>query len=85
MSQVQNNLSRRMFLKLMGTGVASAALAACVAAPAAQSPSAASSGESAPAVEAASLSVMAFGEADQPAYAAIAEAFMARNGNIKVD
>ena len=85
MSQAQNNLSRRMFLKLMGTGVASAALAACVAAPAAQSPSTASSGESAPAVEAATLSVMAFGEADQPAYAAIAEAFMARNGNIKVE
>ncbi|MGL4650906.1 MAG: extracellular solute-binding protein [Caldilineaceae bacterium] len=72
--------SRRTFLKFVGTGAAAAALAACAvpAAPAAQAP-AAGGAAAAPAAEAVKLSVMAFGQADQPAYQALAEAYMAAN------
>ncbi len=84
MFPIQNNLSRRTFLKIMGTGVAGAALAACVA-PGTPAPSADGGAASAPAVEAAALTVMAFGEADQKAYAALAEAYMKVNPNVKVD
>lgn len=84
MSQSQSNLSRRMFLKLMGTGVAGAALAACVAPQSGGAP-AASSGGSAPAAETKNVTLMAFGETDKNAFAATVDVFMQQNPNIKVE
>ncbi|MFN8442340.1 MAG: extracellular solute-binding protein [Caldilineaceae bacterium] len=84
MSQPQTHLTRRMFLKLVGTGIAGAALSACVAAqPAAES--GASQGSSAPAGEAKSVTLMAFGESDKTAFAAAVEAFMKQKPEIKVE
>jgi multiple sugar transport system substrate-binding protein len=72
--------SRRTFLKFVGTGAAAAALAACAVpgAPAGTAP-AAGGAAAEPAAEAVRLSVMAFGQADQPAYQALADAYMAAN------
>lgn len=77
--------SRRAFLKFSGAGAAALALAAC-AAPSAPSASttttADSSGDAAaPAVEPVALAVMAFGQADQPAYQAISDAYNALTGS----
>lgn len=80
-------LSRRAFLKFAGGGTAMLALAAC-AAPAAAPAAPASTGSTessgdaaAPAVEPVALSVMAFGQADHPAYQAIADAYNAATGS----
>ncbi len=76
-------LSRRAFLRLAGgSAVATLALAAC--APPAAQPATTTSG-AAPAAEAASLTVMAFGQSDQPAFQALAEAYMERTDNVRVE
>lgn len=85
MSQAQNNLSRRMFLKLMGTGVASAALAACVAAPAGQSPSNGKQWRKCPRSGGSHPQRHGVWRSRSASPRLIAEAFMARNGNIKVE
>jgi len=84
-SSPPSGYSRRTFLKIVGTGAAAAALAACAvpAAPAAQAPAA--GGAAAPAAEAVKLSVMAFGQADQPAFQALAEEYMKRNANATIE
>lgn len=84
-----NGISRRSFLQILGAGsAASLVLAACAvpAAPAAQ-PGAAAGGEgtAAPAQSAAALTVMAFGQADQPAFQALAEAYMQAHPDVKVE
>ncbi len=90
MTQPINSLSsaysRRTFMKLMGTGAATAALAACAApgATVGQAP-AAGGAAAAPGAEAVKLSVMAFGQADQPAYQALAEAYMAANPGTTIE
>ncbi len=78
--------SRRTFLKFAGTGAAALALAACAvpAAPAAPS-TAGAAGSAAPAAEAVKLAVMAFGQIDQPAYQALADAYMAQNSNVTME
>lgn len=80
-----NGYSRRGFLKLMGGSAAAVALAACAApvAPAAQTGGEADA--AAPAQEAVKLTVMAFGQADQPAFAALADAYMQQNPNATVE
>ena len=84
--QLRNRLSRRHFLQLTGAGAAaSLLLTACptpVASPAASEGAAAGS---APAAAGAELSVMAFGESDQKAFAALADAYMAEHPDVKID
>ncbi|HMN29878.1 MAG TPA: extracellular solute-binding protein [Caldilineaceae bacterium] len=79
--------SRRAFLRLAGGSalVASALVAACAPA-AVQSPAGQESGaSSAPAAATAKLTVMAFGQADQPAFQALAEAYVERNPDADVE
>ncbi|MBK8047462.1 MAG: extracellular solute-binding protein [Anaerolineales bacterium] len=81
-----NGISRRDFLRMVGAGgAATFALAACAApvAPAAQT--GAGGAAAAPAQTPVKLSVMAFGQADQPAFQALAEAYMAKNPNTTVE
>ena len=84
-SQQPGAYSRRAFLKFAGMGAATVALAACAApaaAPAAPAATTSDSGEAAaPAVAPVALAVMAFGQADQPAYQAISEAYNAATGS----
>ena len=83
----QGLYSRRTFLKFAGTGAAALALAACAApsaAPAAPG-DAGAAGSAAPAAEAVKLSVMAFGQADQPAYQALGDAYMKQNPNVTME
>ncbi len=79
--------SRRTFLKFAGGGAAVLALAAC--APSASAPAttgaAGEAGSAAPAGEAVKLSVMAFGQIDQPAYQALADAYMKQNPNVTME
>ena len=78
--QLRNRLSRRHFLQLTGAGAAASLLLTACPTPAAVP--AASEGAavgSAPAAAGAELSVMAFGEADQKAFAALADAYMAEH------
>lgn len=76
--------SRRSFLKFMGMGTAVVALAAC-AAPVAAPAGEAAGGAAAPAQAAVKLTVMAFGQADQPAFQALADKYMERNSNATVE
>jgi multiple sugar transport system substrate-binding protein len=84
-SSQPTGFSRRTFLKFVGTGAAAAALAACAApgAPAAQAPAA--GGAAAPGSAPVSLSVMAFGQADQPGFQAVADEYMALNPGATVE
>lgn len=83
---IGGGLSRRDFLRVAGTGMgAMLVLAACPAPGVAPQAGGAAAGSSAPAAETAALTVMAFGEPDQPAYAALAEAYMQRDANVKVE
>lgn len=81
--QPNRALSRRSFLQLVGGSSAAAMLLAACPAPAA--PTASSGGGSAPAAESVELTVMAFGQPDHPAFQALAEEYMSRNGNVKVE
>jgi multiple sugar transport system substrate-binding protein len=80
------SLSRRGFLRLAGGG-SLAALLATACAPAGVPQAAPSGGEeaAAPGVEVVSLSVMAFGQPDQPAFQALADAYLARTSNVAVE
>lgn len=83
----QGLYSRRTFLKFAGAGAATLVLAAC-AAPDATPAAPGTSGEAgsaAPAQEAVKLSVMAFGQIDQPAYQALADEYMQRNPNVTAE
>lgn len=83
-----NAYSRRTFLKFAGGSAAALALAACAAPVAPSAPAASSGGEAAaaaPALENVKLSVMAFGQADQPAYQAISDAYNAANPGAAVE
>jgi len=85
--QPQNKkLSRRQFLQISSTGVATALLLTACPTPAA---SPATDGEaaagSAPGAEGTTLSVMAFGEADRPAFAALADAYMVQHPEVQID
>lgn len=84
--QLRQRLSRRHFLQLAGAGTAASLLLTACPTPAA-SPAASGGAEagSAPAAAGAELSVMAFGESDQKAFAALADAYMAQNPEVKVD
>jgi multiple sugar transport system substrate-binding protein len=83
---LSQNLSRRMFMQLAGSGVAVAALAACAPPAAPQAGAAGEAGEAAaPGSESVNLTVMAFGQPDQPAFQALAEEYMNRNGNVGVE
>jgi multiple sugar transport system substrate-binding protein len=76
-------LSRRAFLQLAGgSALAVTALAACAPVGA---PQAGAGGEAAAPDETVNLTVMAFGQPDQPAFQALAEAYMARAANVTVD
>lgn len=79
-------LSRRSFLRLTATGaLTTMAVAACAPAAPAQPGAASSGGAAAPAASAVTLSVMAFGQPDQPAFQALAEAYMEQHPETKVD
>ncbi len=79
----QGLYSRRTFLKFAGTGAAALALAACATPGAA--PAAPGAAAVAPAAEAVKLSVMAFGQIDQPAYQALSDAWMEKNPNVTME
>ncbi len=81
----QGAYSRRAFLKMAGVSAAAVALAAC-AVPTAPAPAATGGGEAAaPAAEAVKLTTMAFGQADQPGFQAMADAYMAANPNVTIE
>jgi multiple sugar transport system substrate-binding protein len=83
-----HQFSRRRFLQLSGTGVAATLLLTACPTPVASPGAPAAGGEtaaSAPAAEGAALTVMAFGEADQKGFAALADAYMQQNPDTKVE
>ncbi len=80
------NLSRRQFLQIVGTGATAAlVLAACPAPGAAPQSAGETGGNSAPATEGAAVSLVAFGEADKTAFAAVADAYMAQNPDVTIE
>lgn len=83
-----NGMSRRSFLRALGAGSAAAFfLAACPAPEAPVQPGAAPAEGDAAAPAAASrpITVMAFGQIDQPAYDALAKAYMEQNPDVTVE
>jgi multiple sugar transport system substrate-binding protein len=80
-----NPMSRRTFLRMAGGGAAAALFVAACAPTAAPQPAATGGEAAAPSAEGVSLSVMAFGQPDQPAFQALADAYMERNPNTKVE
>lgn len=85
MQSMEHPISRRTFLQLTGGSAALALLAACAPAVAPQPGAAGGSEAAAPNVEGVNLSVMAFGQADQPAFQALADAYLARTSNVTVE
>ena len=79
-------LSRRDFLRVVGGGSAAmVVLAACAPAAAPAGQAGESGGAAAPAQAAAALTIMAFGQADQPAFQGVADEYMKRNPDAKVE
>lgn len=77
-------LSRRAFLR-WSAGSAATMLLLNACAPAAAPQSGAGGEQAAPAAEGVSLTIMAFGQPDQPAFQALADGYMEREGNVKVE
>lgn len=86
-SMLEGAYSRRAFLKVAGMSAAALALAACAPGSSSSAGSSASSGSSAaaPAAEAVKLTTMAFGQADQPGFQKLADAYMAANPNVTIE
>ncbi|MCB0151682.1 MAG: extracellular solute-binding protein, partial [Caldilineaceae bacterium] len=79
-------LSRRDFLRVVGGGSAAmVVLAACAPAAAPAGQAGESGSAAAPAQAAAALTIMAFGQADQPAFQGVADEYMKRNPDAKVE
>src|SRR5215213_7849528 len=79
-------LSRRAFLRAGGAGAATLMLVACAPVATSDQPAAAGGDQAAaPAAETASLTVMAFGQADQPAFQALADEYVKRNPEVTVE
>jgi len=71
---LSQTLSRRAFLRATGAGAATLMIVACAPVATSDQPAATSGDQgAAPAAETASLTVMAFGQADQPAFQALAD------------
>ncbi len=83
---LSQTLSRRAFLRVSGSGAATLMLVACAPVATSNQPAAAGGDQAAaPAAEAASLTVMAFGQADQPAFQALADEYVKRNPEVTVE
>ncbi len=79
-------LSRRAFFRASGAGAATLMLVACAPVATSDQPAAAGGDQAAaPAAETASLTVMAFGQADQPAFQALADEYVKRNPAVTVE
>jgi multiple sugar transport system substrate-binding protein len=84
-TQANHRLSRRQFLQVSGVGAGAALLLTACPAPVATPQTGGSSAESAPAVEGQTITLMAFGEGDKNAFAAVADAFMQQHPETKVE